>query len=142
MSFDPVTESEVMSWHLSQGGFGKRPAAHALRMLREMVELCVASGATEGEIKMAVRRECDKAKERGDFLRAHTLAEVTEEFVDVQLLATVFRSYFIHPGNLENMKRLKFDICLKRQWQPDADGVLWRPGTKAAGSSQLEPKSS
>lgn len=140
MSFDPVTESEIMSWHRSQGGFGKRPAAHALRMLREMVELCVASGATEGEIKMAVRRECDKAKEREEFGKAPM--GFIEEFVDVGLLGVVYRNYFIPRGSLENEMRRKLDICRERQWEPDADGVLWRPGTRPVSGTPLEPKSS
>ncbi len=142
MSFDLVTESEIMEWHRSQGGFGSRPAAHALRMLRECVELCVASGATEAEIKMSVRRECDKATERGDYTTTHSLREVTEEFVDVGLLGVVFRNYFIPTYTLENEIRRKLDVCKGREWEPDADGVLWRPGTRPVSGTPLEPKSS
>lgn len=142
MSFDPVTDSEIMEWHQKQGGAGRRMAGHATRMLRECIELCIAAGADPMEIHNAYFCEMAKAVDRGEFLRAHTLSEIIEEFVDVQLLATVFRSYFIYSGDLENIKRRKLDICLERQWQPDADGVLWRPGTKPASVPPSEPKSS
>lgn len=140
MSFDPVTESEIMNWHQSQGGSGKRLAGHALRMLREMVELCVASGASEAEIKMAVRRECDKASDREEFGKAPM--GFIEEFVDVGLLSVVYRNYFIPRGSLENEMRRKLDVCRARSWEADADGVLWRPGTKPVSGTPLEPKSS
>lgn len=142
MSFDPVTESEILEWHRVHGGAGKRAAGHALRMLRECVELCVASGASEAEIKMAVRRECDKAEERQEFTKIHTHNEIAEEFVDVKILSTVFRGYFIPTPTLEYWMRHKLDVCSTRTWEADADGVLWRPGTRVAGSSHLEPKSS
>jgi len=142
MSFDLVTESEIMDWHRSRGGSGTRAAGHALRILRECVELCVASGASEAEIKMAVRRECDKAEERKEFTKIPTYNGALEEFVDVKLLMTVYRNYFISTGSLENMLRRKLDICSGREWEADADGVLWRPGTKAASGAPLEPKSS
>jgi hypothetical protein len=139
MSFDPVTESEIMDWHRSRGGSGTRAAGHALRILRECVELCVASGATEAEIKMAVRRECDKAENRKEFTRIPTYQNALEEFVDVKILMTVYRNYFIPHGSLDNEMRRKLDVCSGREWEPDADGVLWRPGTRASGSAPVEP---
>jgi hypothetical protein len=142
MSFDIVTESEIMDWHRSRGGSGRRAAGHALRILREMVELCVASGATEGEIKMAVRRECDKANDRREFSQIPTYHKALEEFVDVRLLMTVYRNYFIPHGSLENEMRRKLDVCSGRDWQADADGVLWRSGTEPVSGTPLEPKSS
>jgi hypothetical protein len=142
MSFDPVTESEILEWHRKEGGHGGRAAGHAIRLLRECVELCVAAGATEAEIKMAVRRECDKAKDRGDFYQAVFSPNITEEFVDVTMLASVFRYYFIRAEDFENEKRRKLEILKRRGWHVDADGVLWRPGTVTTGTSAVEPKSS
>lgn len=139
MSFDLVTESEIMDWHRSRGGSGTRAAGHALRILREVVELCVASGATEGEIKMAVRRECDKATDRREFNRIPTYQNALEEFVDVKILMIVYRNYFIPHGSLENEMRRKLDVCNGREWQADSDGVLWRPGTRAVSGTPLEP---
>jgi hypothetical protein len=142
MSFDTVTESEIMEWHRKQGGFGGRPAAHALRMLREMVELCIAAGANQLELDEAFYAEIAKAYDRQEFMKPHTLQQITEELVDVGLLAVVFRNYFIPTYTLENEMRRKLDVCKLKEWQPDADGVLWRPGTRPVSGTPLEPKSS
>lgn len=142
MNLDYIFEQEVQEWHRTQGGSGIRAAGHALRILRECVELCVAAGASETEIKMAVRRECDKAGERGEFGKDHGLVGKMEEFVDVTLLMKVFEGYFLPPRLVGNEMRRKLEVCRLRQWQPDADGVLWRPGTAPGSGAPLEPKSS
>jgi hypothetical protein len=134
MSFDPVTESEIIEWHRVHGGAGKRAAGHALRILRECVELCVAAGANEKEIAGAVLRELNKAQANEEFTKIHTHNEISEEFVDVKILATVFRYYFIPTPTLEYWMRHKLDVCNGRAWEADADGVLWRPGTGPAGT--------
>lgn len=127
-------EGQVIDWHLQNGGAGHRAAGHAVRILREVVELCVASGATELEIRRAVSAELYKASTRDEFSKEHTPGEVLEEFVDVRMLMAVFKRYFIIPRDLESMEWQKLAICRQRQWEPDADGVLWRPGTRGAGS--------
>lgn len=142
MSMEDLFEGEVLAWHVGNGGFGGRAAGHAIRMLRECVELCIASGASEAEIKMAVRRECDKATERKEFGKDHGLAGRVEEFTDVRLLGIIYQQYFIPPSVAAQELWRKLDVCRARAWQVDADGVLWRPGTQAAGSSHREPKSS
>jgi hypothetical protein len=142
MSFDPVTEAEVSYWHRSQGGHAGRPAAHAVRMLRECVELCVASGATELEIKMAVRRECEKASQRHEFIQSTQYSHILEEFIDVKILSMVFRTYFLNFGDIENEMFRKMSVLRQRQWTPDADGVLWRPGTGPASGHPVEPERS
>jgi hypothetical protein len=140
MSMDVLFEGDVMHWHRSSGGFGGKASGHALRMLRECVELCVASGATEGEIKMSVRRECDKANDRREFGKDHGLAGRVEEFTDVRLLGIVYQHYFI-PSNVAARELWrKLDVCRARVWQADDDGVLWRPGTEPVSGIPLEPK--
>lgn len=129
MSLDHLFELKVQQWHSANGGHDGRAAGHALRMLRECVELCVASGATEGEIKLAVLRECQKAEDRKEFGKDLGLVGRVEEFVDVQLLAIVYQGYFLPERLVGNELEHKFEVCRARHWQADADGVLWRPGT-------------
>lgn len=142
MSFDIVTDSEIMEWHHHRGGHGGRAAGHALRILRECVELCVASGARPEETHEAFFSEMAKATDRGEFQKSHTFRDVLEEFVDVRILMTIYRGYFIVWGDLENEMRRKLDVCSGREWQADADGVLWRSGTEPVSGTPLEPKSS
>lgn len=125
-------DGQIIDWHQSRGGAGHRAAGHALRILREVVELCIASGAQVYELEDALYAEVAKALDRKEFMKTHTPAEVLEEFVDVRMLMTVFKRYFIIPRDLEAMEWSKLEVCRKRQWQPDADGVLWRPGTRPA----------
>lgn len=143
MNLDHLFAQEVQEWHRSQGGFGGDPAGHALRMLREMVELCVASGASEAAIKMSVRRECDKARDRGEFNKQFGLLERVEEFCDVKLLGIIYDNYFNPPDMVDVEIRRKFATCKARSWEADAEGVLWRPGTGPAvpdGSESKAPK--
>lgn len=141
MSFDPVTEPEIMSWHRKGGGSGIRSSGHAVRLLREVVELCIAAGATEQQIMTAVEQECDRASQRSEF-GGKSETEMFEEFADVTILSTVFRNYFIPREAYENTLAVKMDVIWGRQWEADADGVLWRPGTISAGTPGGEPERS
>lgn len=126
-------DGQVVDWHLSQGGAGHRAAGHALRIFRECFELCVASGSSRNELFEAFLAEMDKADKRQEFSLPHSTSAVLEEFVDVKMLMTVFKRYFIIPRDLDSMEWQKLAICRQRQWEADADGVLWRPGTRGAG---------
>jgi len=118
----------VMEWHQRHGGHAGRPAAHALRILREVTELCVASGATQHEIITNLFAEIDKAKDRGEFRANPTPANMAEEVADVHILLTVYAHY----GKIDEVGALakKFRTVEQRQWEADQDGVLWRPGTR------------
>lgn len=133
-------DGQIIDWHQSQGGAGHRAAGHAMRILRECVELCVISGANRNELFAAFVAEIDKADRRQEFSIPHSMQEVLEEFVDVKILMTVFKRYFIIPRDLEQAEWNKLAVCRERKWEADADGVLWRPGTRgaipAAGSAE------
>lgn len=129
-----VTDAEVRDWHRTNGGHATRPAGHALRILREVVELCVASGASRSEIYEAVAAEDDKATGRQEFGQGYIPYKALEEFIDVTLLMKVFRGYFIDEVDLLHKTRAKMEVVRNRAWEPDADGVLWRPGTRGAGT--------
>jgi hypothetical protein len=117
---------EVIRWHDANGGHFSRPAGHAVRMLREMIELCVAIGATENEIRDAVDREIAKAEERGQW--GGNPAEVGDECADVAILLDVLTKRAAI--DIVAVKQNKLAVLWARQWEADADGVLWRPGTK------------
>jgi hypothetical protein len=120
---------DLMAWHKKQGGFGGRPAGHALRALREMTEMCIAAGASREEIESATHAEIIKGELRGEFnLPDEDIPyKILEEFSDVIILMTIFQGYFLSTEAVEKGLETKFGICKQRAWTADADGVLWRP---------------
>ena len=122
-----MRQDEVIhEWHTANGGSFDRPAGHALRILHEVVELCVASGARPLEVITAVQAEIGKAtdKQEWDPHYSHRLAQ--EEWADCAILMECFRH---HAGiDAQEVIRQKMVILTARKWERDADGVLWRPG--------------
>jgi hypothetical protein len=117
-------------FHTQRGGHANNGLApHACRMLREAVELCIACGASEDAIRESVRVEIDKAKIRNEIRPGHeSPEEIYGELGDVGILLNILSNYA--QQNLFSCITTKFSVCLTRQWQPDEDGVLWRPGTR------------
>ena len=130
------SKSEIMHWHRNQGGFPGSPAAHALRLLRECVELCVASGASQTDLLTAVDSEISKAARKGEFRPGKAdFNAVLEEMADISLLMTVYEGYFLDPPAVQWAIEKKFEICRMRHWEADASGVLWRPGHSGASAA-------
>jgi nucleoside 2-deoxyribosyltransferase len=116
---------DVMRWHIQNGGAFNRPAGHALRLLREVIELCITSGASEEEIFNHSEAEIIKAYDRNEW--GGDPSQAPQEWADCQLLLDVYAG---HAGiDKVSAKRDKLDILHERAWEADADGVLWRPGT-------------
>ena len=115
----------VMDWHLSSGGFcdskGKLPG-HTLRLLHEVIELCIASGALPSEITVAVKYELDKSFAKNEF---KNLDSIGEECADCQILLYTIANY-ADICLTDNIKR-KLGILKGRRWKADKNGVLWRP---------------
>ena len=122
-----ATQLAAVDWHLGAGGKNVRLAGHALRLLCEAVELCVAAGANPQEIEQRVHSEIAKALERGEFNRPVNFDAVREKLVDVQILGDVLAH---HTGDVdtEREKADKIAVLHQREWEADRDGVLWRPG--------------
>ena len=117
---------DIERWHRENGGKFTNPAGHALRLLREVIELCVASGAAEEQIYQALIAECEKASSRGEF--GGDPDTIPEEWADCAILLEIYAK---HAGiNKKKVVRDKLDVLWVRKWQADEDGVLWRPGTK------------
>lgn len=121
---DARESGDAVRWHEENDAFcaNDNLAPHALRALREMIELCFASKASSSAISDAFQAEFQKEAHRPS---DRTPAAVREEWADVAILLEVFRNY----ANIDQhaVMRTKLDILWQRQWKVDADGVLWRP---------------
>lgn len=119
---------DIIKWHKDNGGFRGRLAGHALRLLGETIELCIALGATADEIRKVNIHEIDKALARNEFSRPLYRLATAGEFADVSINFEVLTHYAnIH---LEEARAAKFPILLHRKWEADTDGVLWQPGKR------------
>lgn len=113
----------VSRWHEESGGHGAAPAGHAVRLLREVIELCIAAGADWTEIADAVMAEIDKANERNEF--GGNPAAVPGEYADCAILLKVFAHHA--KINEHGAIRKKLDVLWSRAWEADASGALYRP---------------
>jgi hypothetical protein len=97
-----------------------------MRLLREIVELCIATGASNKEIHDAVAIELKKFNERGE------RGDFLQEAADCQILLEVISHYILQlTGQSVDMAASdKITVLYKRDWEVDKDGVLWRPGTR------------
>ena len=123
----------INDWHVSNGGHFGQPRGHALRLLCEVVELCIASGATPLNIMDAIRSEMAKATDKQEWDPEYDAKAVSEEWADCAILLEVFRNLADINGNGAVFDKHK--VLVEREWAVDADGVLWRPG-KEPGHAQ------
>lgn len=136
---------KIVAWHRENGGHPGSAKGHALRMLREVVELCIACGATTRDVNTAIQEECIKAIQKNEMKGTFTQENVNEEFADVSILLAVFEKYYIPQHEAYGAIAEKFGRCLVRDWEADKDGVLWRPGHSGGGGlvgRRLEGESS
>ena len=126
---DRHNPTDIRRWHDVNGAHFTRPAGHALRLLREVVEFCVAAGASQDEIMVHTMEEINKALERNEFSPDGTMQELStaaEELADCQILITVFAS---RAGiNLTHEVRHKAVILWGREWEAGKSGALYRVG--------------
>ncbi|HYM34720.1 MAG TPA: hypothetical protein VET48_04940 [Steroidobacteraceae bacterium] len=116
---------DVRAWHGSRGGYFGMPSAHALRLLREVIELCIASGAERGPLERVAKEELDKGEMRQE-LGGADHERIAQEWADCALLLEVFRHYSKIDSRKEIRKKLA--VLYDRKWKADEAGVLWRPG--------------
>ena len=123
---------EIAVWHGENGGHANAGVhGHAVRMLHEVVELCIASGATVEQIMNAVDMEVKKAQER-DELPMHvnesygpSWRTMHDEVADVGITFQIYQNY----TNIDDEEQaiLKLPVLRTRDWVADELGVLWRP---------------
>ncbi len=126
---------DIPRWHQENGGNFNTPGSHAIRLLREVVELCMAAGAQEKDIILHTKLEAIRQKNKSDFNENGNPDSLPDEWADCKILLDLFAHY----SNIDrvNAVHTKVDILWNREWQADKDGVLWRPTTKN-GSNLLE----
>lgn len=116
---------ESVVWHQGVGGFGKpdKMVGHACRFLNEVIELCIAAGASPRRIRDVLEAEITKSQSRraigGDPF------DIPEEVADCQILLDVFSYYAEVPAEAVSKKMA---VNYQREWEVDEEGVLWRPG--------------
>lgn len=126
---------DITRWHVENGGNFNKPSSHAIRLLREVVELCMAAGADTNVIWQHVNDEMSRQIAKPDYNRSGNPDDLPEEWADCQILLDVFAS---HAGIDRNKAvRNKSDILWNRLWKVDSDGVLWRPKPDAADKPEL-----
>ncbi len=120
-------QKDVCFWHTKNGGKNVRLAGHALRLLNEAVELCLAAGASQTEIRTVVVDKIieEAAKPHSESSVVDSVA-VREEAADVVILATIVGLHTGDPDLGPDVQK-KISVLWQRQWAADQDGVLWRP---------------
>lgn len=119
--------NKALDWHHRKGGFLllETPGPHALRMLRELVELALAMGAYKHEIVKSVYDELARQPEVKTPYWPN-FNEIGEEMADVGMLYDVIAGYLDIDTDAEKDKKLM--VLDQRNWVADRYGVLWRPG--------------
>lgn len=132
--------TEILLWHDKFGGSCVHPRhlfAHALRLLNETVELCIACGAEPSEIVKVVFNEIAKAGEKKEIILDRNaltnnswnnvqVPKIEKEAADVVILLDILESY--GGFNIHNAVREKLYILYERKWEADEHGVLWHEG--------------
>jgi hypothetical protein len=129
MTFSLVSKdqgNQILNWHKRKGGFYGHPAAHALKALEEMIELCIASGALPDDVQKVVDKELVKAEQKGEVSSSPNKYRIGEEIADTVICLVICQevSRVSCSAEIDN----KLPILYEREWQPNNDGVLRRPG--------------
>lgn len=112
----------AMRWHEENGGAFHQPAGHALRLLREVVELCVAAGANAREIIEHASAEITKATQRDEF--GGNADSIAQEWADCAILLDIFARHAGIDASAEI--RTKIALLWERQWKAGPSGALYR----------------
>lgn len=113
----------VRKWRKENGGHFANPKAHALKVLEECIELCVAAGAEHNEIISLAHNELMKERTRNPY-EVFQINNVEEEIADILLClaALVIEAKIDTYAAIDS----KIPIIEQRKWTPDKNGVLRR----------------
>jgi len=119
---NPEIKKEVIQWTIDNGGYCYDEddyKHHASRFLREVVELCLASGMNTEEIIGDCLREITKQSEK-----PNNEMDLADEIADSAILLEIFA----HHTNLsiDEAVAKKLKILYTRKWKTDIYGVIWR----------------
>ena len=125
-------DTRVVNWAKNNGAHCKNGSAgHALKLLEEVTELCIASGAAWGEIQRTVHKEVLKGVDRGKFninpetRHAADREDMKEEVADVSVCLSLYTYFSDIEEDIEVSNKLP--ILEERKWTANEDGVLTRP---------------
>ncbi len=117
----------ALAIHMRKGGFVGRPGAHACKVLGEMVELCLAAGASPHEVAATVQAEISKHNSTRDSgPTPFNLEETKDEIADV-LICLAFLVGHMRLDVGPNIDK-KIALFEGRDTEPDSDGVVRRKG--------------
>lgn len=132
------TQESVGQWYLGLAPHAVNyPAAVATRLLQEVVEYCIAAGATRDAIRQAVHEEVMKADQRNEWGGAEPHVG-DRELGDVQILAwcaAVARGIHLQAVATRKMGVNRFE----RVWHVTDDGVMYHrtPGETYEGQDSI-----
>lgn len=117
--------TQVTDWFEKNKGFrGDTMWPHAVRLLHEAVELCIAAGASSLTIQEAVLNELAKAERSSDLTQNGVPELMAVEAADVAINLEVL--CHLYKINLDDVKKSKMAVNNSRNWKVDRFGVLWR----------------
>ncbi len=115
-------KKEVIQWTINNGGHCVNKddyKYHASRFLREVVELCLASGMKSEEIVEDCLEEIAKQSEKTD-----NEMNIADEIADSAILLEIFAYHT--KLSIDDAVAKKLSILYNRKWQTDEHGVIWR----------------
>ena len=113
--------ANLIRWHKDNGGCsGISLAPHALKVLREAVELCVATGASKAGIHEAMLSEVHKADEKNEW--GYNAGAIKDEVADINISLQIF----CHYANIiaDDQAEVKYKILLERNWKADEFSIF------------------
>lgn len=121
-----ILKEEVIQWTDDVGGHCNAAADsryHALRLLNETVELCIAAGASGTDIFECVGSEINKEISKHGVLTASP-ESIPDEMADVAILIEIFAHHT--NTSIDDAVANKLKILYTREWKVDEHGVIWR----------------
>ncbi len=121
-----VLKEEVIQWTDDVGGHCNVNADskyHALRLLNETVELCIAAGANGTDIFESVYSEINKEISKHGELKPSP-ETILDEVADVAILIEIFAHHT--NTSIDDAVANKLKILYNREWRIDEHGVIWR----------------
>jgi len=119
-------QQDIIDWHTANGGHNNNGnLGHAMRIFNEVVELCIAEGATMQNMADVLLAECSKAVRDGALGVEGTHVQKSEEVADIEILLTLY-CYYAGINRRVAAYEKHHSANLSHQWETDNRGVLWR----------------
>lgn len=117
----------IENWVSINGGFRNKTddtRAHSLKLLEEVVELCIASGAIAADMLRVVDTEVAKAIQKTEYGQINPNG-IGEEVADSAICLHIY-AYHCRIHIADSICK-KLPVLYKRDFVPNSQGVLMRP---------------